>query len=90
MHFIAIIFDEELSNVKLLNSKFSCLNISAIINSFDLISQSHDDFFEFSLYPLYVHLFSHKDKLLLINSSFLSFNIISVPFSVVYVKHSFV
>ena len=72
------------------DNKFLSFIISDIKNSFDLTSQSHETFLEFSLYPLYVHLSSHKDKLCSINSSFLSFNNISVPFSEVYGKHSFV
>ena len=91
MHFIVIKFVfVELSITKLFDNKFLSEINSDITNSLDFASHSHDTFLVFSLYPLYEHLFSHKDKLLSINSSFLSFNIISVPFSEVYGKHSFV
>ena len=83
MHFIVLILELESSKVKLLDKIFSSSNIFDIEKSSDLISHLHKAFLDSPSYPLYEQLFSHKDKLLSINSSFLSFNNISVPLSVV-------
>ena len=87
-HFIVTKFEVVLSLIKLLDKRFSSWIIVEIKSNFGFVSHSHFTFLTSELYPLKVQLFSHKDKLKSSNSLCLSFNIISVPLSVVYEKHS--
>ena len=76
-----VLFFDELN---LLDKIFCSIKILEIKFIFIFVSHSHKAFLLSESYPLKVQLFSHKDKLLFINSFFLSFIIISVPSSVVY------
>ena len=69
--------------LKLFDNKFSSEIISEIKFISIFVKHSHRAFLVIESYPLNVQLFSHKDKLLSTYSFFLSFKIISVPFSVV-------
>ena len=88
MHFIASIFEEVSSVVlKLFDKRSLALIISEINPIFGFVSHSHNAFLVYLSYPIKEQLFSHKDKLLSLNSFFLSFINMSVPFSVVYELH---
>lgn len=71
---------------KLLDNLLGLSIISEISSILFLIIQAQDDCFISSLYPVKLHLFSHKERFLSVNSCLLSLNIISVPFSDVYEK----
>jgi hypothetical protein len=88
MHFIVPKFVVELSLLKLLDMILSLFIISEIESIFVFVWHSHIAFFDSELYLFKVQLLSHMDKLLSVYSLCLSFNIISVPSSVVYEKHS--
>ena len=83
VHFTDIILDEELSLVKNSLANLFGLVISDIISNLLFILQSHEDCLLSELNPVYLQLFSHKDKLFSSNSFCLSFNVISVPLIVV-------
>ena len=71
----------------LINKSSSLISLSEYIILF-LILQSHIAFIVLELYPLNSHCHSHKDKLLLLNSFFRSYNVISkLPFFE-YLLHS--
>ena len=88
MHFIVSLFDdinlESISSKeKLLDNLLGFCIISEIGSIPFFIGQTQEDCLLFLSYFINSQLFSHKDKLFCLNSSFLSFKIISVPLSVV-------
>ena len=72
-------------------NRFSNFFLSILIfekkENVDLTLHSQSTFLLEELYPLNIQLFSHKDILLLLYSFFLSYNVISVLFTVVYGIH---
>ena len=88
MHFIVIILYDCSLFVKLCDNILVSLIISDIIICLYFILHSHVTFLESFSYSFNMQLFSHTEKLLLLYSSCLSFNNISVPPFVVYGLHS--
>jgi hypothetical protein len=64
--------------IKLYNNLFLIFNISENKENLVFIWHSHDTFFIFLSYSIYLQIFSHNDKYLLLKSDFLLYNIFTL------------